>query len=77
LGTTRQLTLLDTLTDKQRVLTTDYPFAFPGFDWSADGRWLLLVGDGYLHLYAPAQEAHRLIVHEYARCNFAAWEDTH
>ncbi|MFQ5398442.1 MAG: TolB family protein [Anaerolineae bacterium] len=72
-GTTWQLTLLDTLTDEQRLLTTDYPFAFPGFDWSADGRWLLLVGDGYLHLYAPAQEAHRLIVHEYDRCNFAAW----
>jgi len=68
-----QLHLHEVATRQTRVLTSSYIFAFPGFDWSADGRWLLRVEDGFLHVLAPAHDYEQMIVHDFPGCNFAAW----
>ncbi|MCA9990690.1 MAG: hypothetical protein KDE29_06765, partial [Anaerolineales bacterium] len=50
-----------------------YPGQYPYYDWSADGRWLLIGDDGYLRLVAPAYDYQRLLPHPYANCLFTAW----
>jgi hypothetical protein len=52
-----------------------YTFRYPFYDWSADGKWLILVDDGYLRLIAPAYDYNRLILHDLHRCSHVAWVD--
>jgi hypothetical protein len=57
---------------------TGYPpsnFGHPYYDWSADGRWLALVDDGFLRLIAPGHDYERLILHDFSDCWHAAWVD--
>lgn len=68
-----QLHLYGIATGETHVLTSSYIFAFPGFDWSADGQWLLRVEGGFLHVLAPAYNYEQMIVHDFPGCNFAAW----
>ena len=68
-----QLHLHDVASGQTHALTSSYIFAFPGFDWSADGRWLLRVEEGFLHVLAPAHDYEQMIVHDFPGCNFAAW----
>ncbi|HET7090724.1 MAG TPA: hypothetical protein VFL17_18985 [Anaerolineae bacterium] len=49
------------------------PATPPPIDWSADGRWLLVLHDGVVHLIAPDHDYRRIIVPESPGCVFAAW----
>jgi hypothetical protein len=51
------------------------PATPPPIDWSADGRWLLVLHDGVVHLIAPDHDDQRIIVPESPGCIFAAWID--
>lgn len=71
-----ELTLVDLTTGETKTLTTNhppYPAQFPFFDWSADGRWLVLVDDGYLRLIAPDHDYERVVAHEFRTCRHVAW----
>jgi hypothetical protein len=65
--------LIDIQTVRQRGLTSDFPCAFPGYDWSADSQWLLRAGDGFVHFLNPANNDQALFVHDFGSCSFAAW----
>ncbi|MCA9972655.1 MAG: hypothetical protein KC425_20695, partial [Anaerolineales bacterium] len=68
-----QLHLVDAATGETRALRSGHPTSFPGFDWSADGEWLVMVRDGFLLLLAPADDYRQLIVHDFPECDFAGW----
>ncbi|MEM7116974.1 MAG: hypothetical protein AAF614_31370, partial [Chloroflexota bacterium] len=68
-----ELHLYDLVDGQTAVLRSNYVYTLPGYDWSADGNWLLRVDDGFVHLYAPQTGDSRLLVHDQPRCNFAAW----
>ncbi|HJW83472.1 MAG TPA: hypothetical protein VJ754_04130 [Anaerolineae bacterium] len=66
---------------RNRTMTVGYddayevdPEALPGVDWSDDGQWVLALGDGVLHLVAPAYDYQRAIP-VFPGCAFAAWVD--
>jgi hypothetical protein len=44
-------------------------------DWSADGRWLLVEDDGFLHLLLPGTEYERLVIPTTDYCETAVWVD--
>lgn len=70
------LHLIDLAGGASRVINTNhppYPAQFPFFDWSADGRWLVVVDDGYLRLVAPDYDHERVVAHEYRSCSSTAW----
>ena len=56
-----------------QTITSTNPYSYPGYDWSADGNWLLRVEDGFIHLLAPEHQYQRLLVHDQPNCNYAAW----
>ena len=68
-----ELYLHDVNTGETHTFTSDYLFTFPGYDWSADGQWLVRADDGYLHLIAPDSGYHAIIVHDFYSCKFAGW----
>jgi dipeptidyl aminopeptidase/acylaminoacyl peptidase len=47
--------------------------AFPGYDLSADGEWLVRVDDGFLHLIPLNGGRQRLVAHDFAHCYAAVW----
>jgi hypothetical protein len=61
---------------QERIMTSNHMSAFPNFDWSADGRWLLRLEQGFVHLSAPAEGYQTLLLHEFNQCQFAAWVRT-
>jgi hypothetical protein len=61
---------------QERIMTSNHLSAFPNFDWSADGRWLLRLEQGFVHLSAPAEGYQTLLLHEFNQCQFAAWVRT-
>ena len=42
--------------------------AFPGYDLSADGAWLVRVDEGYIHLIPLNGGRQRLVAHDFAHC---------
>jgi hypothetical protein len=46
---------------------------WPSFDWSADGRWLVVVHDGLLYLVAPEYGYRHVVIPEAPGCRQAAW----
>ena len=56
--------------------STNYPgysFSHPFFDWSSDGRWLLIVDEDFIRLVAPTLEFERIIAHDQRACSYPAW----
>ncbi len=52
------------------------PFYDPrasGFDWSADGEWLVIPNEGFLRLIAPAYNYEQPIFHHITNCSSVAW----
>lgn len=68
-----QLVLHDIENAASRVMVATFPGNPQQYDWSADERWLVRVEQGYLELFHPASDYRRIIVHDYAECEFAAW----
>jgi hypothetical protein len=61
---------------QERVIASSHATAFPNFDWSADGRWLLRLDRGFVQLLAPAEGYQTLLLHDFNQCQFAAWVST-
>jgi type II secretory pathway pseudopilin PulG len=58
--------------------SADYPgysFNQPFFDWSADGRWLLIVDETFIRLVAPEAGYERIVAHDKRNCSYPAWLD--
>jgi hypothetical protein len=72
-GTRSQLYLYNLANDQVIVSNITPLSGNPSYDWSADSQWVVRPESGYLHLLAPRYGYQRLVVHEYPRCNFAAW----
>ena len=53
--------------------STETTLAFPGYDLSADGAWLVRVDDGFLHLIPLHGGRQRLVPHDFAHCYAAVW----
>lgn len=53
--------------------SSESSMAFPGYDLSADGAWLVRVDDGFLHLIPLHGGRQRLVAHDYAQCYSAVW----
>ncbi len=47
--------------------------AFPGYDLSADGAWLVRVDEGFIHLIPLNGGRQRLAAHDFAHCYAAVW----
>lgn len=50
-----------------------YPSKFAFYDWTPDGRWLVIVEDGYLRLIAPGHGYQKLVSHRLDDCLYVAW----
>ncbi len=64
---------------QNRTLTFNSPRVAhlpPPYEWSADGRWLLVLDHGILTLIAPEHDYQRTIVPPSPGCLFAAWVNT-
>jgi hypothetical protein len=46
-----------------------------GYDWSADGRWLMRLQENFIHLSDPEAGYDRLLTYDFATCSFGAWVD--
>ncbi len=53
--------------------SSDTALAFPGYDLSADGAWLVRVDEGYIHLIPLNGGRQRLVAHDFAHCYAAVW----
>ena len=53
--------------------SSETTLAFPGYDLSADGAWLVRVDDGFLHLIPLNGGRQRLVSHDFAHCYSAVW----
>jgi len=52
-----------------------YSFSQPFFDWSGDGRWLLIVDETFIRLVAPEAGFERIVAHDKRNCSYPAWLD--
>jgi hypothetical protein len=52
-----------------------FPAQFPSYDWSDDGRWLVITGDGFFRLIAPEYDYEQLVPHDFDYCTFTRWSD--
>ncbi|HRQ36711.1 MAG TPA: hypothetical protein PLD25_02215 [Chloroflexota bacterium] len=68
-----QLDIIHLETGQHERYRSAQAVALPGFDWSADGRWLLRLEDGFFHISAPASDYDQLLITNGATCDFAAW----
>ncbi|MEW5987215.1 MAG: hypothetical protein AB1791_11315 [Chloroflexota bacterium] len=68
----RTLYVYDTAQEETRVFTADGR-ATPGYDWSADGRWLLFLENNDLDLIAPSFDYQLSLPHELEGCSGALW----
>ncbi len=55
------------------ALPANSSYAFPTYEWSADGRWLAILSDGILHLVAPDHDYQHSALPDSPGCIFAAW----
>ncbi len=53
--------------------STEISLAFPGYDLSADGAWLVRVDEGFIHLIPLNSGRQRLVAHDFAHCYAAVW----
>ena len=67
------LHLYDIQTGKSQVYSSESTLAFPGYDLSADGAWLVRVDEGFLHLIPLHEGRQRLVAHDFAHCYAAVW----
>lgn len=74
--TERQLHLLEVSTGNAVAFHSGFLLLLPGYDWSADGEWLLRIDNGFVQLIAPAYDYQEVVVHDNAVCNFATWINT-
>ncbi|GIK55878.1 MAG: hypothetical protein HND44_09600 [Chloroflexi bacterium] len=68
-----QLDILHLDTGQHERYRSAQNIALPGYDWSADGRWLLRVDDGFVHVSAPAVGYDQLLMTPGGSCDFVAW----
>jgi Tol biopolymer transport system component len=68
-----QLHLLNLHSNQTETFTSVYRFAYPDYDWSANGRWLLRIDRELLYLIAPDHDYQQVIFHGFPNCFFAAW----
>lgn len=68
-----QLHLLNLHSNQTETFTSVYRFAYPDYDWSANGRWLLRIDRELLYLIAPDPDYQQVIFHGFPNCFFAAW----
>ncbi|MFQ5421580.1 MAG: TolB family protein, partial [Anaerolineae bacterium] len=71
-----QFYLVETATGATAVYDIPYPLypaRYPFYDWSADGRWLAIMDDGFVRLLAPDFDYERLITYDYDACFFVTW----
>jgi hypothetical protein len=54
---------------------TVMPAQFPTYDWSDNGRWLVIAGDGFFRLIAPAAEYEQVVPHDFDTCSFVRWSN--
>ncbi|HET7090345.1 MAG TPA: hypothetical protein VFL17_17035, partial [Anaerolineae bacterium] len=77
---TWSLILHDIGRSETRTLTSlsqaGYLHAFPEYEWSSNGQWLLVLDDGVLWLIAPDHDYQRTIVPQSPGCTLAAWVNT-
>ena len=67
------LHLYDNQTGERLVYSSESTLAFPGYDLSADGAWLVRVDEGFLHLIPLHGGRQRLVAHDFAHCSAAVW----
>ena len=53
--------------------SSEVSLAFPGYDLSADGAWLVRVDEGFIHLIPLNEGRQRLVAHDFAHCYSAVW----
>ena len=53
--------------------SSESSLAFPGYDLSADGAWMVRVDDGFIHLIPLNGGRQRLVTHDFAHCYAAVW----
>lgn len=68
-----QLDIFNLETEQHRRYRSAQNIPLPGFDWSADGRWLLRIDDDFIHVTAPEADYDQLLLYDFASCNFATW----
>lgn len=68
-----QLHLLNLQTNQTLVVNSNYRFAYPDYDWSTDGRWLLRIDREFLYLLAPDHDYQQVFFHGFPNCFSAAW----
>ncbi|MCL4267425.1 MAG: hypothetical protein KJ069_29880 [Anaerolineae bacterium] len=68
-----QLDIFNLETEQHMRYRSAQNIALPGFDWSADGRWLLRIDDDFIHITAPEAGFDQLLFYDFATCNFATW----
>ena len=67
------LHLYDSESGGSQTYSSESTLAFPGYDLSADGAWLVRVDDGFLHLVPLQGGRQRLVAHSFAHCYSAVW----
>ncbi|MCY3901933.1 MAG: hypothetical protein OXF76_02125 [Caldilineaceae bacterium] len=67
------LHLYDSESGASQTYSSESTLAFPGYDLSADGAWLVRVDEGFLHLIPLQGGRQRLVAHSFARCHSAVW----
>ncbi len=75
---TRSYLLHDLQQNKTMIISENvpvFPAQFPTYDWSDDGRWLVVAGDGFLRLLAPEFGYEQLLAHDFDSCFFIRWSD--
>ena len=60
-------------TGESLAYSSESTLAFPGYDLSADGAWLVRVDEGFLHLIPLHGGRQRLVAHDFAHCSAAVW----
>ena len=67
------LHLYDNETGESQGYSSESTLAFPGYDLSGDGAWLVRVDEGFIHLIPLHEGRQRLVAHDFARCYAAVW----
>jgi hypothetical protein len=74
----RAFLLHDLQANETRIIAegeTVMPGQFPSYDWSDDGRWLVIAGHDVFRLIAPAEEYEQIVPHDFDACPFVRWSN--
>lgn len=69
------LHLYNSQTEESLTFSSGSALAFPGYDLSADGAWLVRVDEGFIHLVPLHGGRQRLVAHDFDPCYAAVWVD--